>query len=87
MALATTGDERSPLLPDVPTMVELGFPQVRVVNWFGLHVNSATPAPIVARLREAVLAMQKDPEFAEALTKSRTSSRPGTRRRCVQNNP
>lgn len=71
--LATTGDVRSPLLSNTPTMAELGFPQVRVVNWFGLHVNSATPAPIVAKLKAAVLEMQKDPEFVASLIKSKTS--------------
>jgi tripartite-type tricarboxylate transporter receptor subunit TctC len=73
-ALATTGDARSPLLPGISTMVELGFPQVRVVNWFGLHVNSGTPAGIQAQLKAAVQTMQQDPEFIASLTKSKTST-------------
>jgi tripartite-type tricarboxylate transporter receptor subunit TctC len=72
-ALATTGDKRSSLLPNVPTMVESGFSNVRVVNWFGLHVNAATPAPTLARLKQAVLATQKDPDFISALAKAKTS--------------
>jgi tripartite-type tricarboxylate transporter receptor subunit TctC len=73
-ALATTGDARSPLLPDVPTMVELGYPRVRTVNWFGLHVSSGTPKDIQQRLKQAVEAMQTDPEFRAMLTKNATST-------------
>lgn len=72
-ALATTGDVRAPVLPDAPTMAELGFPNVRMVNWFGLHVSSATPPGIVSQLRSAVAAMQADPEFATRLAKIGTS--------------
>jgi tripartite-type tricarboxylate transporter receptor subunit TctC len=69
VALATTGDKRSPLLPDVPTMGELGYPSVLIVNWFGLHVRSQTPADTLQRLKAAVLAMQKDPAFLANLKK------------------
>jgi tripartite-type tricarboxylate transporter receptor subunit TctC len=73
-ALATTGDTRSPLLPDAPTMVELGYPKVRTVNWFGLHVSSGTPNDIQQRLKQAVEAMQTDPEFRAMLAKNATST-------------
>jgi len=74
VALATTGDIRAPLLPDVPTMVELGYPKVRMINWFGLHVSSATPTPVLHRLETAVVAMQVDPEFKASLAKIGTST-------------
>ncbi|MFN7275970.1 MAG: tripartite tricarboxylate transporter substrate-binding protein, partial [bacterium] len=48
--LATTGDRRSPALPDLPTMVEAGFPGVVVSVWGGIFVPVATPATIVSRL-------------------------------------
>lgn len=73
-ALATTGDARTPVLPDVPTMIELGFSKVRMVNWFGLHLSSATPPDVQRKLRAAVEAMQRDPQFIAALAKYGTST-------------
>ena len=73
-ALATTGDTRTLVMPDVPTMVELRFPTMRIVNWFGLHVNSATPAGIQQKLKTAVEAMQRDPQLIAALAKYGTST-------------
>ena len=70
-ALATTGDTRTLVMPDVPTMVELRFPTMRIVNWFGLHVNSATPAGIQQKLKTAVEAMQRDPQLIAALANIR----------------
>jgi tripartite-type tricarboxylate transporter receptor subunit TctC len=66
-ALATTGEQRSVLLPNVPTMIEAGVPNVRTVNWYGLHTQAATPAPIQARLEAAIRAMQLDPAFKARL--------------------
>jgi len=74
VALATTGDARALLLPDVPTMVELGYPKVRMVNWFGLHVNAGTPAKVQQRLKVAVAATQVDPVFAANLARIGTST-------------
>jgi tripartite-type tricarboxylate transporter receptor subunit TctC len=49
-ALAVTGKERSPLLPDVPTVVESGVPTYVYYVWFGLWAPKATPKPIVDKL-------------------------------------
>jgi len=73
-ALATTGDTRSFVLPNVPTMTELGYPGVKMVNWFGLHVRADTPADIRQKLKAAALAMQGDPEFTDSLAKNRISA-------------
>ncbi|SDC16865.1 Bug family tripartite tricarboxylate transporter substrate binding protein [Belnapia rosea] len=54
-ALAMTGPERSPLLPGVPTMAELGRPALSVSAWFGLVAPAAVPAPMVAEIEAAVL--------------------------------
>jgi tripartite-type tricarboxylate transporter receptor subunit TctC len=51
-ALAVTSARRLPSLPDVPTMTELGYPQVVVSNWLGLIGPKGMPAPVVARLNE-----------------------------------
>src|SRR5215475_9331324 len=53
-ALATTGPQRSRLLPDVPTLSESGFPGLESVEWFGTFVPAKTPADIVGKLNRAV---------------------------------
>lgn len=53
-ALAVTVPQRVPALPDVPTMAEVGLPQVEATNWFALFAPAKTPPDIVAWLnREA----------------------------------
>ncbi len=52
-ALAMLSPKRSPLLPDVPTSAELGYPGIVSSSWVGLAAPANTPAPIVARLRQA----------------------------------
>jgi tripartite-type tricarboxylate transporter receptor subunit TctC len=54
--LAVQDKKRSPLLPDVPTTVEMGFPQFQMVSWFGLFAPAGTP---VARLDAVAAALQK----------------------------
>ena len=54
-ALAQTGARRSPLLPDVPTMVESGFADFVVAGWAGLFAPAATPATILDRLHAALV--------------------------------
>jgi tripartite-type tricarboxylate transporter receptor subunit TctC len=49
-ALATAGEERSSILPDVPTLAESGFPQINVASWFGLSAPAGTPTAIIERL-------------------------------------
>jgi tripartite-type tricarboxylate transporter receptor subunit TctC len=49
-ALAVTGNERSPELPDVPSMAEAGYPSVDVHLWSGFFVLAGTPKPIVDKL-------------------------------------
>ena len=53
-ALAVTGSERSPELPDVPSMAEIGLPQVNTQLWSGFFVAAGTPAPIVEKLKAAL---------------------------------
>jgi tripartite-type tricarboxylate transporter receptor subunit TctC len=52
-AIAVASDERSPLLPDVPTTREAGMPDYLVSSWFGAFVPAATPIEIVRALHEA----------------------------------
>jgi tripartite-type tricarboxylate transporter receptor subunit TctC len=53
-ALAVVSDQRSPLLPDVPTIGEAGLPGFEVQTWIGLVAPAGTPEPIVAKLNRAV---------------------------------
>ena len=55
-ALAVTGEARTPLLPDVPTAREQGFPALQVTNWIGVVVPARTPAATVEKLRAALVA-------------------------------
>ena len=49
-AIAVTSAQRSPLLPDVPTVAESGYPGFDVQSWFGLAVPATTPKAVVDRL-------------------------------------
>jgi len=54
-ALAVTGTERSPALPDIPTMGEAGFPEVEGITWTAFVAPAGTPKHIVARLHEIIV--------------------------------
>lgn len=68
-ALATTGEQRSAGLPNVPTMKELGYPKFVVTNWYGVFVPKGTPANLVNLLNASVRETMKSPEVAEAMSK------------------
>jgi tripartite-type tricarboxylate transporter receptor subunit TctC len=57
-ALAVATERRVPMLPDVPTIAESGFPGFVAANWFGLAAPSGTPDDILDTLAEAVEAAQ-----------------------------
>ena len=62
-ALAITSKARSPLLPDVPTMAEAGYPAVEVLNWQGIVGPKGLPAEIVKILNGAGNKALQDPEL------------------------
>ncbi len=66
-AIAITGDKRSPSLPDVPTLAELGLAGAESSGWFGPLAPAGTPAPIIERLHQAVLQSAKDPDVLKGL--------------------
>lgn len=66
-ALAVLSDARSPQLPDIPTMAELGHANTVAYGWQGMSVAAATPAPIIARLSEAMIAAIQSPEIAQRM--------------------
>lgn len=66
-AIATTGEKRSFLLPDVPTFAELGHPELSASVWFGLLVRKETPKTEIDKLLAAARAAHADPKVQEAL--------------------
>jgi tripartite-type tricarboxylate transporter receptor subunit TctC len=59
--LAITSDKRSPLLPEVPTMAELGFKDVTVYSWQAFAAPKGLPADIRTKLRDTLVAGLNDP--------------------------
>jgi tripartite-type tricarboxylate transporter receptor subunit TctC len=64
-AIAVSALARSPVLPDVPTIAEQGYPGFNAGTWYGLLVPAGTPPDIVARLNEVGNAALKSPPIAE----------------------
>ena len=66
-ALAVSSRERSPALPDVPTVAEHGYPGYEVTFWTGFFVPKATPAPIIELLHKEIVSAANDPEVRKRL--------------------
>lgn len=67
-ALAVTSSARWPGAPELPGMAESGFPGFDMLTWFGLLVPANTPAPVVARLAEALSRGLQDAEVRKRIT-------------------
>lgn len=68
--LAVASGQRSPFLPDVPTMAEQGFKDIDIQEWLGWFVPARTPAEKVRQLNALVREGMQAPEFVAALTKN-----------------
>jgi tripartite-type tricarboxylate transporter receptor subunit TctC len=68
-ALAVTASKRIPILKDVPTIVEQGFPELVVEDWVGFAVKTGTPDDIVIRLNAAINQALAQPSVREAFAK------------------
>ncbi|NYT85204.1 Bug family tripartite tricarboxylate transporter substrate binding protein [Pollutimonas harenae] len=68
--LAITGEERSSMAPDIPTMAEAGYPAIDTQGWYGLHAPAGTPADRIARLDQALKKALATESVREALTKA-----------------
>jgi tripartite-type tricarboxylate transporter receptor subunit TctC len=64
-ALAIGGKSRSPLLPQVPTFAELGFPEVETHAWFGLFLPAGSPKEATTRIFQDTKKILEDPEFRQ----------------------
>lgn len=76
--LAVTTPRRSPALPDMPTVAELGYPGYEVSTWFGYLAPAGTPPEIVARLNSEINAALKSPEVEKRLVSLGAELDPGT---------
>jgi tripartite-type tricarboxylate transporter receptor subunit TctC len=66
-AFAVSTPKRSPVLPDVPTFTELGYPKLEALAWMGLWCPPDVPAPVQMRVREAALKALAQPAVKERL--------------------
>jgi len=69
-ALAVTGNERDPAMPDIPTFQEAGLPGYEVYVWFGFVGPAALPQPIRDRLSAAITRIVTGPETAERIRRA-----------------
>ncbi len=65
--IAITSKKRSPLLPDVPSFAEVGYPKVVVLNWQGLIAPKGTPKEIIDKLKAAANEALKDPQLRDLM--------------------
>jgi tripartite-type tricarboxylate transporter receptor subunit TctC len=77
-ALAISAPKRWGELPDVPTVAEAGFPEAMFLPWYGIAAPAGTPAPIVKRLSDEILAALATPDVAARLDKMGTQVTPGS---------
>ena len=68
-ALAVTGDKRSAIAPDLPTVAEAGLPGFSSITWFGLYAPRGLDPALVTRIHDAFVAAAHSPQAVESLAK------------------
>jgi len=76
--LAVTSMQRSPALPDVPTLAELGFKDFEAMGWLGIFVPNNTPPAAIARLNAELGKVSQSPELRKALLAQGIEARTST---------
>lgn len=76
--IGAAADKRDAILPDVPTLAEQGYPNTDASNWYGLLAPAKTPAPVIARINEAVNAALNDPQTRDKLVQTGATPVGGT---------
>ena len=66
-ALASAAPERSPQLPNVPTMTEAGFPNLDFRIWLGLMAPAGTPTTVITQIETAIATSMKDSALRKTL--------------------
>jgi tripartite-type tricarboxylate transporter receptor subunit TctC len=69
-AIAVTGERRSQVLPDVPTLAEQGFPGFSAYAWWGIFAPAGTPKPVVDRLDAELVKILNSPDLRKQLTET-----------------
>ena len=77
-AIAMGGAQRSPDLPDLPTVAESGIPGFEYMVWYGLHAPAKTPKDIIDKLNTEVVKILKDPETIRQLASRGAEASPTT---------
>lgn len=77
-AIAITSAQRSPLLPDVPTVAESGIPGFDVQSWFALAAPAGTPKPIIDRLNADLNKVLNAPDLRQRFKDLAATPEPGT---------
>jgi tripartite-type tricarboxylate transporter receptor subunit TctC len=66
-AIAVTTASRFPLLPDLPTIAEAGYPAFEALAWNGVLVPAATPKPVIAKLNAEINAILRQPDVVQKM--------------------
>jgi tripartite-type tricarboxylate transporter receptor subunit TctC len=77
-AIAVSSPKRSPVLPDVPTLVESGYPEVSSFEWWGVLAPANTPLEIRQKLNTEITRIMNLPDVKEALAKEGIAFEGGT---------
>src|SRR5207248_2249441 len=67
-ALAVAAPQRSPQLPDVPTLAEAGYPELEFRIWMGLMAPAGTPEPVLKAIEAGIAEAMRDPALRAAIT-------------------
>ncbi len=78
LPIAATGDTRSKLMPDLPTIAESGLPGFSASGWYGLLAPAATPKDIVAKLNTDYTRALRSPDVSERLNSMAAEPAPNT---------
>jgi tripartite-type tricarboxylate transporter receptor subunit TctC len=78
VGVAVSGDQRSPLLPQVPTFAEAGLPAYDMTYWWGLAAPAGTPGEIIARLNREVVRACAQPRLRNAFTQQAATAAAST---------
>jgi tripartite-type tricarboxylate transporter receptor subunit TctC len=68
--LGAASGQRNPMLPDVPTLAEVGFPDTSADNWYGLLAPVRTPPAVVTKIHRTVVGAMNDPAVRQKLVQS-----------------
>lgn len=77
--LASTGAQRLPQLPKVPTIAESGYPGYSATNWYAFVASSKVPAPLLERWNTELVKVLKAPDLVAELNKHGMPPQPGSR--------